>query len=215
MMGRLGKLDGDVHRKRKELENLKTVSCSPSGKSSLKMTRNRSRENELRNLGILEATDLTNGSWFLFPRGAWLGWRQWISHQACWRVWWASWMGLAAGSQGAQIPYRYSKTLEGRLQVMKSLNHVNAGLNFSLFFFNWSIVPGGSDDKESACNAADLGSIPGSGRSPGEWHGDPLQYSFLENSKDRGGWRATVHEVTKSQTWLSDCHAHSWFAMLR
>ena len=73
MMGRLGKLDGDVHRKRKELENLKTVSCSPSGKSSLKMTRNRSRENELRNLGILEATDLTNGSWFLFPRGAWLG----------------------------------------------------------------------------------------------------------------------------------------------
>ena len=45
-------------------------------------------------------------------------------------------MGLAAGSQGAQIPYRYSKTLEGRLQVMKSLNHVNAGLNFSLFFFN-------------------------------------------------------------------------------
>lgn len=71
MMDRLwlGKLDGDVHRKRKELENLKTVSCIPSGKTSLKMTRNRSRENELRNLGILEATDLTNWNRFLFPLG--------------------------------------------------------------------------------------------------------------------------------------------------
>ena len=47
--------------------------------------------------------------------------------------------------------------------------------------------PGGSDDKESACNAGDLGSVLGSGRSPGEGNGYPLQYSCLENSMNRGG----------------------------
>ena len=58
--------------------------------------------------------------------------------------------------------------------------------------------PGGSDDKESVCNVGDLGSIPGSGRSPGEGNGNPLQYSSLENPMDRGAWRATVHGVTES-----------------
>ena len=57
--------------------------------------------------------------------------------------------------------------------------------------------PGGSDGKESACNAGDFGSIPGLGRSPGEGHGNPLQYSCLENSMDRGPWWTTVHGVTK------------------
>ena len=60
--------------------------------------------------------------------------------------------------------------------------------------------PDGSDSKESACNAGDLGSIPGLGRSPGEGSGYPLQYSGLENSMDRGVWQATVHGVAKSQT---------------
>ena len=60
--------------------------------------------------------------------------------------------------------------------------------------------PGGSDGKESACNAGDPGSIPGSGRSPGEENGNPLQYSCLENPMDRGAWRATVHRVAKSWT---------------
>ena len=64
--------------------------------------------------------------------------------------------------------------------------------------------PGGSDGKESACNAGDLGSIPGLGRSPGEGNGNPLQYSSLENSMDRGAWQATVHGVTKSGTQLSN-----------
>ena len=65
--------------------------------------------------------------------------------------------------------------------------------------------PVGSDSKESACkNAGDLGSIPGLGRSPGEGNGDPPQYSRLENSTDRGAWRATVHGVAKSRTWLSN-----------
>ena len=48
--------------------------------------------------------------------------------------------------------------------------------------------PGGSDSKASAYNAGDLGSIPGSGRSPGEGNGNPLQYSCLENSMDGGAW---------------------------
>ena len=58
--------------------------------------------------------------------------------------------------------------------------------------------------KKSACTAEDLGSIPALGRSPGEGHGNPLQYSCLKNSMDKGAWRATVHGVAKSQTRLSD-----------
>ena len=54
--------------------------------------------------------------------------------------------------------------------------------------------------KESACNAGDLSSIPGLGRSPGEGHGNLLQYSWLENPVDTGAWWATVHEVAKNQT---------------
>ena len=64
--------------------------------------------------------------------------------------------------------------------------------------------PGSSNGKESACNVRDLGSIPGLGRSPGEVTGNPLHYSCLENSMDRGAWLVTVHGVTKSQTQLSD-----------
>ena len=56
--------------------------------------------------------------------------------------------------------------------------------------------PGGSDDKEPACNVEDPGSIPGSGRSLGEGHGNSLQYSCLKNPMDRGVWQATVHRVT-------------------
>ena len=63
---------------------------------------------------------------------------------------------------------------------------------------------GGSDSKASACDAEDPGSIPGSGRSPGEGNGNPLQYSCLENPMDEGAWWATVHGVAKSQTRLSD-----------
>ena len=57
--------------------------------------------------------------------------------------------------------------------------------------------PGGSEVKNPHANAGDVGSIPGSGRSPGEWNGNPLQYSWLGNPMDRGAWWATVHGVTK------------------
>ena len=54
--------------------------------------------------------------------------------------------------------------------------------------------------KESACNAGDLGSIPGSGRSPGEGNGYPLKCSCLENCMDRGAWQTVVHGVAESDT---------------
>ena len=81
--------------------------------------------------------------------------------------------------------------------------------------FSWFIIsfylyqslgfPGGSEVKASACNVGDPGLIPGSGRSPGEGNGNPLQCSCLENPMDRGAWWATlVHVVAKSWTWLSN-----------
>ena len=60
--------------------------------------------------------------------------------------------------------------------------------------------PGGSDGKESACNVGDWSLIPGLEKSPGEENGNPFQCSCLENSMDRGAWRATVHGVAKSRT---------------
>ena len=64
----------------------------------------------------------------------------------------------------------------------------------------------GSDGKESACDAGDLGLIPGLGGSPAEGNGNPFQYFCLENAMDRGAWRATVHGVAKSWTQLSEFH---------
>ena len=64
--------------------------------------------------------------------------------------------------------------------------------------------PGGSEVKASACNSGDLGSIPGLGKSLGEGNGNPLQYSCLKNSMDRGAWQTIVHGVEKTRTQLSD-----------
>ena len=64
--------------------------------------------------------------------------------------------------------------------------------------------PGGSEGKAPVYNAGDPGSVPGSGRSPGEGNGNPLQYSCLENPMDRGAWWATVLGVAKSRTRLSN-----------
>ena len=60
--------------------------------------------------------------------------------------------------------------------------------------------PGDSDGKKSACNAGGLCSIPGLGRSPGGEHGNPFQYSYLENPRGQRAWRATVHELSKCWT---------------
>ena len=66
------------------------------------------------------------------------------------------------------------------------------------------------DPPASAGDVRDPGSIPGSGSSPGGGHGNPLQYSCLENTMDRGAWRATVHRVVKSQTRLKRPSTHAW-----
>ena len=64
-------------------------------------------------------------------------------------------------------------------------------------YFERNGFPGGSDSKESVCNAGNQGSIPGLGRSPVEGNDNPLQYPCLGNSMDRRTWRATVHGVSK------------------
>ena len=88
---------------------------------------------------------------------------------------------------------------------MAQFNKLKAQRVFSDWWhhLNENMSPGGSDGKESACNAGDLGLIPGLGRYPGEGNGYPLQYSCLGNSTGRGVWWVTVHGPTKSQMWLS------------
>ena len=82
--------------------------------------------------------------------------------------------------------------------------HIDEGNVEIVVDFIFLGFPGGSEVKASACNAGDLGSIPGSGRSPGEGNGNPLQYSCLENPMDGGAWWPTVHGVAKSRTQLSE-----------
>ena len=73
--------------------------------------------------------------------------------------------------------------------------YINMSIKYILYnFLGFSCSSVG---KESVCNAGDVSSIPGSGRSPGEENGNPLQYSCLGNPMDRGGWQATVHGVTR------------------
>ena len=76
------------------------------------------------------------------------------------------------------------------------MNQFNVIKTYTIF----TGLPGGSDDKESACNAGDLGSIPGLGRSPGGGHGNSLQCSCLENPMDRGARQVTVPGAAKSDT---------------
>ena len=70
-------------------------------------------------------------------------------------------------------------------------------------------LPGGSVVKKLSANAGDVGSVLGLGRSPGEGNGNPLPYSCLENSMDRGAWRATIHGVIKSWAQLKQLSTHT------
>ena len=99
-------------------------------------------------------------------------------------------MGNRWGNSGNSVRLYFGGAPKSLQMVTAAMKLKDASLGF----------PGGSEVKTSACNAGDLGSIPGLGRSPGEGNGNPLQYSCLENPMDRGAWWATVHRVTKSRT---------------
>ena len=114
-----------------------------------------------------------------------------------------------------QVPFSWNLyschsqyTLKRRQNFHPSIHPTKICWGPTLYPTLYGLPPGISDGKESACNAGDLGSIPGLGRSPGEGNGNPFQYSFLENSMDRGAWQAPVHGVTKSQTRLKGQHFH-------
>ena len=88
--------------------------------------------------------------------------------------------------------------------ILESLIHLKCLASFDYNYIRLQGFPGGSEDRASACNAEDQGSIPGLGRSPGEGNGNLLCYSWLENPMDEGAWQAAVQGVAKSWTQLSD-----------
>jgi len=94
----------------------------------------------------------------------------------------------------------HSKLLTIAKKVKTACMSIDEQINKMWYIHTVEGSPGDSLVKNLAANAGDMGSIPGSGRSPGEGNGNPLQYSCLENTMDRGAWWATVHRVTKSQT---------------
>ena len=108
-----------------------------------------------------------------------------------------------------------SRVMQNKDRVLQNKGHMTSTeiANVIMLKFNNILfgiqknfkIPG---DSESAYNAGDPGLIPGSGRSPGEGNGNPLQYSCLENSTERGAWGAIVHRAAKSQIQLSDWHFH-------
>ena len=102
---------------------------------------------------------------------------------------------------------QWSSWNEQKLFSMKSAFTTQPSSLFCIYFVNAEIMGflGGSDSKESSCNAEDLDLIPKSGRSPEEGNGNPLQYSCLGNLMDRGAWWATVHGVAKSwNNWVTN-----------
>ena len=101
--------------------------------------------------------------------------------------------GRAHGGQGSFLCDQHL-LLQLGVKAVESLDMSRAGLG----------SPGDSDGKEFACNAGDLSLILGLGKCPGGGHGNPVQYSCLENPMDRGPWQATVHGVAKSWIQLND-----------
>ena len=102
----------------------------------------------------------------------------------------------------------HPKSVSSSWEIRELINLQETPFFFVSWFSEYLSFPGGSDSKESACNAGDLGLILGLGRSPGEGKSTPLQYFWLENSMDRGAWWATAHGVTKGPTRPSNFHFH-------
>ena len=116
------------------------------------------------------------------------------------------WARTVGGEIWARNKLNLANTFSFRNMLHVSLGRQTAVKWFGIraLFKHLEGFPGGWEVKASACNEGDLGSIPGWGKSSGEGNGNPLQYSCLENPMDGGAWWATVHRVTKSQTWLSN-----------
>ena len=120
--------------------------------------------------------------------------------------WKKEWWSFRPRSKGRQpsdklmtscTPMRWLCFLHGFMSDSQKFSY---RIKFSLWFiFFYDLFPGGSDRKESTCQAGNSSLIPGLGRSPGEGNGNPLQYSYLGNSMDRGAWWATVYGVAKSR----------------
>ena len=107
-------------------------------------------------------------------------------HRACLRT---SWDGWGVGERSSLCPGRCPRTCVWGTCILCPVLQM---LCLYGLLFPHPGFPGGSDGKESACHAEDPGATPGSGRSPGEGHGNPLQYPCLENPMGRGAWWATV-----------------------
>ena len=135
-----------------------------------------------------------------------------------WRLTECSWCVIWAGGGGGEAPpflldffsafsvskLRSQRRAESGWREGQSENFLAANTLCHLILNDWIVSPSGSNGKESACNAGDLGSIPGSGRFPGERNDYLLHHSRLENSRNRGTWWATVQGVAKSWTWLNN-----------
>ena len=131
-----------------------------------------------------------------------------LARASCWsssflaqiyRPWWTLCSSPSLQWKVGSVLVNSTFFLHVSLTLLSLLPFVFIAVHFSFLGFS-----GGSELKESACIAGDLGSIPGSGRSHGEGNDNPLQYPFLENPMDEGAWWATVHEVAKSQTRLNN-----------
>ena len=121
------------------------------------------------------------------PRASWIKWRFLLVSWNCWET---KWLRTAGKNAKEQLTDNFM-TFQSYWWKIKGLS-------------SWEGFPGGSAVENLPASAGDVGSIPGSGRSPGEGNGNPLQYSCLGNPMDRGTWWTTVHGVTISWTWLSN-----------
>ena len=113
---------------------------------------------------------------------------------------------LRKSEESVDLPNNISILVDKLWQWARIILDINNTGNWLWLYGKWGL-PWWISGKESACNegvAKDIGTIPGSGRFPWGEHGHPLRYSCLENPIDRGAWRAIVHRVAKSRTWLTD-----------
>ena len=130
---------------------------------------------------------------------------------ACWNWTNSGFLTFSCWQLGLVICIRYCWCSAAFLQALMNIPRGNIISDWEHWPAAWASqvvlvvknLPANAGDKR------DVGSIPGSGRSPGGGHGNSLQYSCLENPMDRGAWRDTIHRVAKSRTWLKREHAYT------